>query len=250
MSTINEFRNGCKLGRSIANRADLAAISDSWDVDLDAVDKELSLATKHISAADDLLTQKSAVTLLDNTERSLSLKEAIATIAADLSGGVALPPESFKGHVEVAADPAHRDFWERESSGLMITLINEKDGIADLLKDEGVLVWTAGEYDPADDFVRIVNVNFLTDESDIWSHVVNEPPAGRVCRFCLAKERPESFELQPLDPALRNRDSLLGGMSGKRVAILQRGVVHTHVPCAPYWQNWVRIAEALEEAAA
>lgn len=250
MSTITEFRNGCKLGRSIANRADLAAISDSWDVDLLAVDKELSLATKHIYAADDLLTQKSAVTVLDNTERALSLKCAIAKIASDLRGGVALPPESFKSHVEAAVDPAHREAWELESANLMITLINEKEGIADILKDQGVLVWSAGEYDPADAFVRIVNVNFLTDESDIWSHVVNEPPAGKVCRFCLGKERPESFELQPLDPALRNRDSLLGGMSGKRVAILQRGVVHTHVPCRPYWENWVRIAEALEEAAA
>ena len=138
----------------------------------------------------------------------------------------------------------------RQSSNLMITLITEKDGIASLLKDAGILVWTAGEYDPADNLVRIVNTKWLTDEADIYSFVVNEHPAGKRCRFCTALEPDNSFELQPLDAEQRSQDVMIAGMSGKRIAILAPGRVYCHIPCQPFWRQWVRIAEQLEEAAA
>ena len=100
-----------------------------------------------------------------------------------------------------------------------------------LLKDAGILVWTAGEFDPHDQLVRIVNTKWLTDEADIYSFVVNPPESsGKICRYCLALEPPDSFELQPLDPEQRSRDVLIAGMSGKSIARRKQGRVKGNIP--------------------
>lgn len=248
--TPPELQAAAKQVKTLVNLWDLAMVSDTLKFDLDAIEDTAAVIIESIDKLKNLTTIKSQMTVLNDTERSLSLKCAIATIAADLRGGVALPPDSFKSAVERACDPGHKEFWMRQSSNLMVTLISEQDGIADILKGQGVLVWSAGKYDPADNLVRIVNTKWLTEEAEIFSFVVSEPPAGKTCRFCLALEPPESLELQPLDPEQRSQDVMIAGMSGKRIAILQPGRIHCHVPCAPYWRQFLAVAERLEEGCA
>lgn len=156
----------------------------------------------------------------------------------------------FKERFLQALDPARRQAWMGESVGMMVTMIREQPEIAELLKSDGILVWLATEFDPHDQCIRLVNVNWLRDEADIYSYVANAAEPGKRCRFCNALESPESLELQPLDPEQRSRDVMIAGMSGKRIAILQPGRVHCHIPCGPYWLEWVKIAERLEQDAA
>src|SRR5690606_20619114 len=110
-----------------------------------------------------------------------------------------------------------------------------------------VLAWV-GE----DKKLRVVNTQWLQEEAEIAEFVTGPAPLGRRCRFCTAVEPAQSLELHALNSDRRdNLDVLASGMSGKRQVVLQYGHVHTHGPCAEYWNRWADIArKVLRERAA
>ena len=243
-----EFRSVGKRIAKIANVIDQRRLSSVPFDESDDAEAKMALMVETADALWKMGMIKSKVRVLDKFERLRSLTNAIAKIAVPLRGGRVFSEDTFKSAVERACDPADRECWVRESGGLMHTLLTEHPEIGEeLRRNHGVLVWDALDVDPTDHYLRIVNTRWLVDEADIFSHVANNPGRGKTCRFCQALEPPESFELQPLDPEQRSHDVLIDGMSGKKMAILQRGTVHCHVPCQPYWLEWVRIADQLEQ---
>ena len=251
MTQTIEFRDACKRGPAIANRAESAAISKNWSADLDAVHEALGLVVKYIGVADGLLTQKSKVRILDKFETLSSLQNAVVKIALSLSGGRVFSADDFKVAVEAVVDPGHREHWALQSGGLMFSILHENPRIAEeLLYEHGILCWDVLDTDPVDHNLRIVNTRFLVTPAEIYAHVVNEPKIGKFCRYCLAKEAPDSRALEPLNPTDRSADATTAGMAGERIKILQTGIVETHPRCAVYWLDCVRMAEQFEQEAA
>lgn len=245
-----EFRSLPKRIIQIANAYDMRELADAGgNLPFPAKDDskaDMALLIEITNNLEGMVEVKSTVIVLNDSERLASLKESIVRIAAELHGGQAFMPESLKKRIEQVCDAGHRESWELESPGVVVTLINQ---IKDVLKAEGVLAWSETEHDPGDPFVRIVRVDWLTDEADIFSHVSNPAPAGKACRYCLAGEKPASLALQPVDPERSSIDVTIAGMTGRKMQIMQPGVVYCHRVCSGLWLEWVRIAEALDEAA-
>lgn len=252
LNFMAEFRSLKKRVIYVANAYEGRELSTTVPFpEKDHCKAKMEFLVETVNELEEIVRIKSQMIVPLDQELLHMYSNAIAKIASNLHGGQVFWPDTFKSAVEAAVDPTHKEFCVSQSWQAMVGVLREHPEVVEaLLRDHGVLIWTAGEWDPADELIRVVNTKWLVDESSIWSHVVSEPPAGKTCRYCLALEPPESLELQPLDREQRSQDVMRAGMSGKRVAILQPGRVHCHVPCAPYWQEWVRIAEQLEEAAA
>lgn len=249
--TLKDIQDHLRRMENARRRLDFVMVNMNMEREADAVNKEFAEQIASGYRIEKILEPKTEMTHLDDAERSRSLKDAIAKIASKAHGsfgGFCFAPDVFKARIEEAVDPAHREFWTRQSSGLMVTLIKEKPEITEALKDDGILVWEASKWDPFDDFVRIVNTEWLTDEAEIHAFVVEPQALGKRCRFCTCLEPDRSLELQPVNAKERKRDVLMS--DGKRVrAILQAGVVHCHKPCEPFWLAWVAKAAEMERAA-
>lgn len=252
MSIVDDFRGVAKRIRYLANTIDMRMLSDTLEFpEADAVQRKMKSVFEGVNELEKLLDVTPTVMVLIDEERIASFANAISKYGQTLDGGIVITPEAFGENVQLFCDPAHRPFWELQSPNAVLGLLREFPQIAEaLLRDEGILVWTAEEFDPSDALVRIVNTKWLDNESDIYSHVVNEKLAGKRCRFCTALEPLESLELQPLDAEHRSEDFTMDCFTGRRHVHLQAGVVHCHTACMPFWKNWVRIAERLAEAAA
>lgn len=176
-------------------------------------------------------------THLTTAERITSLVEALVAFARADGPSINLP-DSLAAYV--VKHSQHAPFWAQPGAHLKIVgLIKHEPAVREMCEAQGVLVWVGEEALTADcQRIRVVDTEWRRTDADKHEHVRREwVGKGRRCRFCGINEPHDSQELQPAGKE-RRRHAVVNN-----VVVLEPGVVHTHVPCAPHWLRYVEAAE-------
>lgn len=247
MSKATELREMGERVESLCSKLEMANITEGRSgIDLVAAEAKAGEIVAAISELDVLLTPKSKVPNLSSAERDIAFTKAIIGIGQKLAGGQVFAQDVFQERVVIESSGDAQDYLARQTSGMFLALLRDYAEIASVVADAGVSVWAG-----PDNRVRVVNAKWLTDENLITAFVTAPAEPGRRCRFCRAVEFDDNFELQPIDPDRRGKlDVLVSGVSGRKQVVLDPGQVHTHVPCAKFWNEWVEIARKIYREAA